>query len=210
MVPCVGKPIRESLGVHTLASKSEPKTRKRLSRKDWELAAINAIAAGGPADVAVEPLARSLGVTKGSFYWFFSSRDELLVSALERWEQYVGADRIEELERIPDPRTRLETLLANTASPEEIKRGWKVTVALTAHADDPLIQPVMERVTVTRLEYLEKCFREIGHSGEEAQELSTIAYSLMLGLVQLVNDAPEAVSTERLAGAYARLLKIFF
>ena len=39
----------------------------RLSAEDWALAALDVIAEQGLAAVAVEPLARRLGVTKGSF-----------------------------------------------------------------------------------------------------------------------------------------------
>ncbi|MGH3388225.1 MAG: TetR family transcriptional regulator, partial [Actinomadura sp.] len=41
----------------------------RLSRADWANAALEAIAEGGLAAVAIEPLATRLGTTKGSFYW---------------------------------------------------------------------------------------------------------------------------------------------
>ena len=58
----------------------------RLSAEDWAQAALDLIAEQGVAAVAVEPLARRLGVTKGSFYWHFPSRDALLQAALERWE----------------------------------------------------------------------------------------------------------------------------
>ena len=60
--------------------------KSRLSAEDWALAALDVIAESGLAAVAVEPLARRLGVTKGSFYWHFPSREALLVAALERWE----------------------------------------------------------------------------------------------------------------------------
>ena len=59
----------------------------RLSADDWAREALDQIAEQGVASVAVEPLARRLGVTKGSFYWHFPSRDALLQAALERWER---------------------------------------------------------------------------------------------------------------------------
>ncbi|MBP8098362.1 MAG: helix-turn-helix transcriptional regulator, partial [Arenimonas sp.] len=62
----------------------EPKIEKpRLSAEDWARAALDVIAEQGLAAVAVEPLARRLGVTKGSFYWHFPSREALLVAALQ-------------------------------------------------------------------------------------------------------------------------------
>lgn len=46
----------------------------RLSADDWAQAALDLIAEQGVGAVAVEPLARRLGVTKGSFYWHFLAR----------------------------------------------------------------------------------------------------------------------------------------
>ena len=57
----------------------------RLSAQDWARAALKAIAAGGVVAVAVEPLARTLGVTKGSFYAHYRNRDELIAAALVEW-----------------------------------------------------------------------------------------------------------------------------
>ena len=54
----------------------------RRDRAWWEDAILEAIAADGVGAVAVEPLAERLGVTKGSFYWHFSGRDDALSSAL--------------------------------------------------------------------------------------------------------------------------------
>src|SRR4051794_41398282 len=47
---------------------------RTLDRERWEAAALDAFEAGGLRAVAVEPLARALGVTKGSFYWHFKDR----------------------------------------------------------------------------------------------------------------------------------------
>jgi AcrR family transcriptional regulator len=68
--------------------------RTRLSAEDWEDAALNLIAEQGVGALAVEALARQLGVTKGSFYWHFRTREALLQAALERWEQFGGAAKV--------------------------------------------------------------------------------------------------------------------
>jgi AcrR family transcriptional regulator len=58
----------------------------RLSRRDWMRAARLALLRGGIGSVSIEKLARDLRVTKGSFYWHFSGRSELLESLLDEWE----------------------------------------------------------------------------------------------------------------------------
>ena len=63
------------------------RSRTRLSREDWIEAALQALADGGPREVAVERLAARLGATKGSFYWHFADREELISEALATWER---------------------------------------------------------------------------------------------------------------------------
>jgi AcrR family transcriptional regulator len=65
--------------------------RTTLSAADWERAALELIAERGMQALAIEPLARRMGITKGSFYWHFSSREALLERALLRWEDQTHA-----------------------------------------------------------------------------------------------------------------------
>ena len=74
----------------TNPTSSEKRNRRQsLSAENWIEAALDVISEGGVESVAVEPLARRLGVTKGSFYWHFPNRDALVGRALET----VHADR---------------------------------------------------------------------------------------------------------------------
>jgi AcrR family transcriptional regulator len=60
--------------------------RQGLGRDDWLRAARLALLHGGPAAVRVERLARELEITRGSFYWHFTDRAELLDALLREWE----------------------------------------------------------------------------------------------------------------------------
>ena len=81
-----------------------------LSREDWTTAALDALAEVGLSAVAIDPLARRLGATKGFFYWHFTSRDELIAATLELWERRDTLDLVAALEAIPDPQERLVAL----------------------------------------------------------------------------------------------------
>src|SRR5690242_2765162 len=83
----------------------------RLSAQDWARAALKAIADGGLAAVAVEPLARTLGVTKGSFYAHYRNRDELITAALTEWGRSHGDEGLAAFAAIDDPARRLRELL---------------------------------------------------------------------------------------------------
>src|SRR2546423_8402349 len=58
----------------------------RLRVSDWMRAARLALLHSGPDGVRVEPLARTLGVTKGGFYWHFRDRADRLDALVVEWE----------------------------------------------------------------------------------------------------------------------------
>jgi AcrR family transcriptional regulator len=68
-----------------------------LDRNDWLKAARMALLRGGVEAVRVEKLARNLQVTKGSFYWHFTDREELLETLLREWEEELLQDIIPRL-----------------------------------------------------------------------------------------------------------------
>jgi AcrR family transcriptional regulator len=154
----------------------------RLSAADWAQAALDQIAEGGVASVAVEPLARRLGVTKGSFYWHFPSRDALLQAALERWETVEQEEVFGQLEAIPDSRERLRALfrlVANEATSHIIYSE------LLKALDHPAVQPVIGRVSQRRFDWLAASFRQAGLSRAEAQHRARLAYAAYVGFLQL-------------------------
>src|SRR4051794_5963411 len=58
----------------------------RTPQSTWIEAGLQALAAGGPDAVRVDLLAKALGVTRGGFYWHFSSRQAFLDVLLDAWE----------------------------------------------------------------------------------------------------------------------------
>lgn len=57
----------------------------RLTRDDWIEAAQTMLIDSGVEAVQITVLARALGVTRGSFYWHFESREALLDALIHRW-----------------------------------------------------------------------------------------------------------------------------
>jgi AcrR family transcriptional regulator len=56
-----------------------------LTREDWIQKGLSTLASHGIESVRVEPLAKIMGVTKGSFYWHFKNREDLLTGILQKW-----------------------------------------------------------------------------------------------------------------------------
>jgi AcrR family transcriptional regulator len=178
-------------------------TETRLSKEDWEGAALDAMAESGLAGVAVEPLARHLGVTKGSFYWHFADRDALLAAALAHWEKGYTDDVIGGVEGVRDPRERLARLVGRVLGGGQSDR---IHIAL-ANAQHPLVRETLARVTRRRLEYLESCYVGLGQSRREAKRSALLAYAVYVGLVHLRLEAPgEIPARDELSAFVDRLL----
>jgi AcrR family transcriptional regulator len=71
---------------------------RTLGKEEWLRAARLALLKGGVEQVRVERLAIHLHITKGSFYWHFKDRDELLEALLREWEDELVQDIIPRLE----------------------------------------------------------------------------------------------------------------
>ena len=164
------------------SSPPAPTRNARLSADDWAQAALDLIAEQGVSAVAVEPLARRLGVTKGSFYWHFPSRDALLQAALERWEAVEQESIFGSLEQVADPRERLRALFQLVG--HEVKPHIIYSELLKA-LDHPSVQTVIDRISQRRLEYLVAMFRQAGLQRTDATHRARLTYAAYVGFLQL-------------------------
>jgi AcrR family transcriptional regulator len=185
------------------ASKKKAKPAAPLSREAWVKAASNLIAQEGVQAVAVEPLALALGVTKGSFYWHFQTRDELIHAALEAWEQDQSADVVTRYGGIEDPRRRLRVLLF--AAFEDVENG-RFFAALAVSSEDPRVQPYLRRATERRLAFGVEAFQALGLTESEAKERALLAYAAYAGYFQLLRTTPAAVAAVTDVSGYVRRL----
>ncbi len=177
---------------------AQPRSRTRLSREEWIHAALQALADGGPSGLAVERLAARLGATKGSFYWHFKHREELITEALAKWEREATDALIEELQEVADPVERLHLLMVAATELEEEEHP---DVRLLPSASDPVVGEVVKRVQRKRLDFLAQAFRDAGFTPAESRLRARLAYSLYLGWFQqrLIEDSERATPRERAA-----------
>ena len=114
-----------------------------LTAADWAEAALQLIAEKGLGALTVDALAARLGVTKGSFYWHFAGRADLLAAALARWEERSTTDNMRGLDAIP-MRGRGSELILDAAS--QPPRSRSLYAALAEAAEDPVVRKVLNRV----------------------------------------------------------------
>jgi AcrR family transcriptional regulator len=174
-----------SAGAPPLRSESIRRGRAhaRLSAADWERGALEMISEQGVAALAVEALARRLGVTKGSFYWHFRNREALLAAALARWEADDERELQHHVEAAADePRERLRALFRWVSGETQSHRLY---AALLQALDHPLVKPMMTRVSQRRMDLLMLAFRHAGLGHEDARHRARLTYAAYVGFLQL-------------------------
>ncbi len=155
-----------------------PHANTRVGRDEWTRAALEVIAAEGVAGVKVEALARGLGITKGSFYWHFRDRMDLIEVALELWYQLATAEVIGRLDRIEDPDQRLRALFGESFG--DLVSG-PTDAQLLAQVEDPLVGPTVQRCTSERLAFLTRTYRDLGAPPQQAAARARLAYAAYIG-----------------------------
>lgn len=146
----------------------------------WVNLGLKVLASKGPGAVRVEPLARSLGVTKGSFYWHFENRRALERAMAAQWEAMAteqvivategaggsAADRMELL---------IERTMAHPSAPamEQAVRAWG--------ARDKMVQRVLARVDERRQVYVSGLLKEHGLEPVVATARSRLLYLVLIG-----------------------------
>ena len=157
-----------------------------LTADDWVTAAYDRFNTGGLAAVKVEPVARSLGATKGSFYWHFANRGALVDAVMARWEQVETDQIIAIADAGESPTERLEQLFAVVAARRSQPSG-ETTLYVDAAAEG--VQPIVARVTERRIAYIAEILVELGFSRDEAVRRGTVATAVVLGMQQLAAGA---------------------
>jgi len=177
--------------------------RRLLNADSWIEAALDAIAEGGPEEVAVEPLARVLGVTKGSFYWHFPNRDALLAAALQAWEiEQIAVTQTPDAQNA-GPRERLHAMIHRIANTGDRTERIMRRVASSSH---PLAKASEQRVTRSWTDYMIGCYRALGYDEATCRNWATFSYATFIGTFQLRWDHPDALPQGEAFSDYLRFL----
>lgn len=171
-----------------------------LSRDAWLDAAYASFNERGLPAVKVEPIAKMIGATKGSFYWHFSNRAALVEAVMQRWEQLETDSIIALAEQVDSPRERLETVYSLIGQ-RMMERGGERT--LYSEAESEGVSDVVARVTGRRIGYVASILTDLGF--EDAQERAAVAVSAAIGLQQLVAGGWHSLGHRGITDALLRM-----
>lgn len=154
------------------------KTNESLTREDWVSAAWDMLGESGLDGVRVEPLARRLGVTKGSFYWHFKDRQQLVEALLDRWFSIWDDQMSPGMETAADPADRIWALFESVVG--RVTRGQTVSLRMLSHSNPDVARRIDER-DAQRLSFLTAQLVAIGFSPDEARVRGQVYQTIMTG-----------------------------
>ncbi|BBH21881.1 hypothetical protein Back11_32260 [Paenibacillus baekrokdamisoli] len=146
----------------------------QLTREDWVKAGLNKLAEAGIHEVRVEILARTLNISKGSFYHYFRDRKELLDSMMDYWEDYATKRIIHSIEQ---DNSSLEQLLHIS-----INRDKKIEIGIYAWAKhDPIVAARLVDIEEQRMNCLAVLYQRKGLTLTEAIDRARLTYLTYVG-----------------------------
>lgn len=166
---------------------TEKDTGWRGSREGWLAAARHALIEGGVDAVKIQPLAKRLGLSRTSFYWFFADREALLEALIGEWQGATTAPLLAATRAYAE--TETEAMLnvlacflsgAFDAGLEYAARAWGLS--------DPHMAGRLAEADAARLEALRALLVAHGHDAAEADVRARTIYLVQIGYISMRTD----------------------
>ena len=155
-----------------------------LGRADWIEAALVLLAAEGVEAVRITRLAERLGVTRGSFYWHFKHRDDLLAALIKAWEKRNTGAMIEAIADKDDLIDAVLALFELWMADEPFAPRLDAAMRDWARRSDKVSRTV-ERADNKRLKAIARAFEAAGFEPTEAFIRARILYFTQVGYYAL-------------------------
>jgi AcrR family transcriptional regulator len=178
-----------------------------LGPQDWVQAATDMLVNEGIDAVRVDVLAKRMAVTRGSFYWHFKDRQELLQAVLQAWREQTTENLTHRLETAhTDPQQQLRDVLSLPHRGRAAERAARIELAIRAWARrDDKVRRVVDESDASRIAYIAQVFSALGFAAAEARHRAVMAYSLDVACSQLTRSGGVWDRDELLKSAEATL-----
>ena len=169
--------------------KKPKKARTQLDRQSWITAAIEVMAEEGIAGLRVEVLAKQLKVTKGSFYWHFADRRDLLLAILHHWKEGRIFDIIKQTRAQAGKELEQIDHVIDVYSASRTRRGMMIELAVRDWARrDGEAAAIVAEVDDVRLRCARDLFLACGVPLEEASSRCMLLYAYVFGVSLMIYE----------------------
>ena len=153
--------------------------RQSLTPEAWIDAATEVLVDRGIDHVRVDVLATQLGVTRGSFYWHFRDREDLLRRVLEAWRNRATVRLTRRLSLASqDARAQLRDVISLPHRGRSAARAARIELAIRAWARrDQMARAAVDEADQQRIAYHGQIFESLGFEPDEAALRAFVMYS---------------------------------
>lgn len=177
---------------------------RELTREDWIGIARKALIEEGIAAVRIERLAKSLGVTRGGFYWRFKNQEDLLNALLEDWTVNNSKALLAALKGPGDLSQRFDAVVDIWVGEKNFSPAWDSAVRDWARISAAVAEAV-HAVDDERIAAFQAMFAQAGCPPKVALVRARIVYYHQVGYYALgVRDA--RARRKSLLGIYKAVL----
>lgn len=153
----------------------------KISREEWIQGAAEVFGRDGAEQLRIEKLAKELGVSKGSFYWHFKDRDELLEAVVSTWEKHGTLEIIRQVSAAGGPpEERLWHLMQIAFSAPLAADAFEIEVRTFA-MHSKMAEAMVARVDEARLKFVTNLLVEQGLSRKAAKWRAALFYRTLVG-----------------------------
>jgi len=160
----------------------------QLSAQDWITQGLKTLAKSGFTALKADPLAKAMGVSRGSFYWHFADISAFHAAILKQWREIAAEQIIAGVEAASKDKNPLEVLLRRVFGErlaiENAVRTWASV--------DPAARSAVQAIDRRRLGYVEGLLTQSGLPVEVARARAQILYWAFLGFALSDQPLPKA------------------
>lgn len=153
----------------------------KSSKEDWLKLAIDKLIAEGIAGVKVQLLAKQLGVSRSSFYWFFQDSQDLQDQLLDYWLKRNTGPIIECAMR---PAANINKAVCNVfecwIDSNQFDPDLDIAIRFWGRHEDR-IRSVLDEADRQRVDALTRMFRRYGYDDEVSETRARVLYYTQIG-----------------------------
>ena len=153
----------------------------KVTKQDWLNMARDVLVAEGVAEVKIMGLAKRLGVSRSSFYWYFKDRADLQAALLDVWE---ARNTAQILHHCQMPSANITEALCNFfrcfVDPSKFDQGLDFAIREWSRRD-PEIRVRVDQADARRIAEVTASFERHGYDHADADARARILYFMQLG-----------------------------
>lgn len=174
----------------------------QLTRADWLETALNLFKTEGIEAVRITRMAQERGVSRGSFYWHFKDRSDLLQGLVSYWRQKNVHSVLHALDDAGSLDNGILSLFSAWLSPERFEPGLDSAMRDWARRSEPISQAVND-ADEQCMDVIARFYERHGFKETEARARARTIYTCQIGYYVVTGlHEPMAIRLQYLEAIY--------